>query len=268
MTVNAIPPGRRAEGEPSTGAVEARAIGSRFVDGSGGRYERPEVIDGCVQSVLQGRDVSSDLSEKHAALVSGEEHVCDLYRVDRCVEATTPLHLLESFAEDVYPLFEDTSKLFVDIETTLEDLARERAKAAPALEWPARVREEVHPALECVDVIKATELIAAMELQHVRRLPVDHTADEALLVREVVTELRAADAGGVADQFVVRRLNAAGVDQLGCVSKDPIPRRSTPAGELLGLAFSSADLHKRTVAKSGLDSPVNRGVHLEVDQIV
>lgn len=268
MTVSAMPLGHRTEVEPSTGAVEMRAIGSRSVDGSGCRDERPEVIDGCVQSVLQGRDVSSDLSEKHAALVCGEEHVRELYRVDRCVEVTTPLHPLESFAEDVYPLFEDTSKLFVDVETAFEDLARERAKAAAALEWPARVREEVHPALECVDVVKAAELIAAMELQHVRRLPVDHAADEALLAREVVTELRAADAGGVADQFVVRRLNAAGVDQLGCVSKDPIPRRSTPAGELLGVALSSADLHKWTIAKSGLDSPVHRGVHLEIDQIV
>ena len=147
------------------------------------------MIDGGVQRVPQGPDVPSDLSEEHAPLVGGDEHVGKPHRVGRRVDAAEPLHPFESFTEDVSPLLEDARQLVVNVEIGLDDLAREGAEAATVLERATGEDVEVRPVLKRVDAVEACEPFAAVESEDAVRLPVDDGEDEALLVREVVGEL-------------------------------------------------------------------------------
>ena len=169
------------------------------------------------------------------------------------LDAAESLHPLESFAEDVSPLVERTRELIVNVEVGLDDLAREGAEAAAFLVGAFIADIEGRPLPKRVKAVEAGELFAAMEPEDAFRLPFDHRQDEALLGREVVVELRSADAGGAAELVVVRGVDALGVDELRGVLQDPGTRRLPLVRELAWLpAQPIVDFMLTILSKVGL----------------
>src|SRR5690606_8305365 len=94
---------------------------------------------------------------------------------------------------------------------TLRSVSMISLASDPRLQpYGSRSRGEVDPPAKRGEVGEVGELIAAQEGQDAVRLPLDDAEDQILLGREVMVELRSADAGGLADQLVVGRVVALG----------------------------------------------------------
>jgi hypothetical protein len=149
-------------------------------------------------------------------------------------------------SEDVPPFGEDAGQVVADIQIGLDDLAREGSEAAAVLERATGDDEEVRPLLVRLDRVEAGEPFASVEAEHALGLPVDDGAHQALLVREVVTQLRAADSRCSSHQLVVRRVDPLRVDQVRGVLEDATWRRQPLARAPAKITRSIVHLHVTT----------------------
>ena len=91
------------------------------------------------------------------------------------------------------------SEFIVNVEVGLDDLAREGPEAAAFLVGALVADVEIRPLPKPVEVVEAGRTRCAVEPEDALGLPLDNGQDETLLGREVVVELRSADAGGAAE---------------------------------------------------------------------
>src|SRR4051812_18971519 len=143
----------------------------------------------------------------------------------------------------------------MNVEVGLDDLAGERPEAAPFVVGALVADIEVSPLPKPIKVLEPVELLAAMEPEDALSLPLDHRQHEALFGREVVVDLRPADARGAPELVVVRGVDALGVDQRGGVLEDPGTRGLPLLGEPARL-WRRRGLHDAHRIKNGLDSPI------------
>ena len=155
-------------------------------------------------------------------------------------------------------MIERAGKFVVNVEVGLDDFAGEGAEAAAFLVGAFVGDVVVRPFPKRVEVIEAGESFTAMEREDAFGLPGDDGQDEVFLGREVVIDLRSANAGGVAQLLVVRGVDTVGVDEFGCVFQDAGPRGLALVGQLVSSPNCCNGFHRSdAISNWGLTAQVS-----------